>query len=255
MKSSEKTLSPQILYIFFKYVLIFQSFHTILRGLSCPSYRNDVSFPLVHPEPVSRPQSTPTFESLGPSPHFTYHLSWSRSYIFWPFWTKKLVTVRNGTHSTRTHVSRVRLVVPREVTSSSRGTWRAFIGFTRLTGGGKTFGPCDYCEPTSTGGCCNSSFCSWDEVNRVERERKTNGRQLERLKCVEGGKERKRDREGESESRWLARRTGRCTTSSEKVRRRVWLSSWMSNVRRYRRTFVLNVHHALRQRLHISMKK
>lgn len=158
-------------------------------------------------------------------------------------------------HSTRTHVSRVRLVVPREVTSSSRGTWRAFIGFTRLAGGGKTFGPCDYCEPTSTGGCCNSSSCSWDEVNRVERERKTNGRQLERLKCVEGGRERKRDREGESESRWLARRTGRCTTSSEKVRRRVWLSSWMSNVRRYRRTFVLNVHHALRQRLHISMKK
>lgn len=42
-------------------------------------------------------------------------------------------------------------MVPREVTSSSRGTWRAFIGFTRLAGGGKTFGPCDYCEPTSTG--------------------------------------------------------------------------------------------------------
>lgn len=47
-----------------------------------------------------------------------------------------------------------------------------------------------------------------------------------RERWSKGGRERKRDREGESESGWLARRTRRCTTLSEKVRSRVRTSSW-----------------------------
>lgn len=47
-----------------------------------------------------------------------------------------------------------------------------------------------------------------------------------RERWLKGGRERKRDREGESESGWLARRTRRCTTLSEKVRSRVRRSSW-----------------------------
>ena len=123
-------------------------------------------------------------------------------------------------HSTRTHVSRVRLVVPREVTSSSRGTWRAFIGFTRLAGGGKTFGPCDYCEPSvHRRGCCNSS--SSFVARRGERSAEKKERE----------REREREKERERASRPAARvnetRFGEERREEKRQRRRKW--EWLAS--------------------------
>lgn len=91
-----------------------------------------------------------------------------------------------------------------------------------MVGAKATFGPYDYCEPTSTRGCCNSSRPDEEKVRRDKDGGAARGNEI-----IEGGKERKRDREGESESGWLARRTRRCRRS-EKVRLRV---------RRHPRTF------------------